>query len=118
MVSITLANFVTKRESPKRTIFDSGGSRSELLQRGQYVPIRTLDPKGVDLVAVPHRLEKEMSASEDTGLRRRVDCDVPNWLWRRTKHPLYRCGKPSSRRRVLKPCGETRKEKSKEDNIW
>ena len=43
---------------------------------------------GVDLVAVPHRLEKGTSASKDAGPRRGVDCDVPHWLGRRTKHPL------------------------------
>ena len=32
------------------------------------MPVRTLGRKrGVDLVAVPHRLEKGMSASEDAG---------------------------------------------------
>ena len=36
-------------------------------------------PKGgVDLGAVPHRLDKGMSDSEDAGPRRGVDCDVPH----------------------------------------
>ena len=44
--------------------------------------------RGVDLGAVPHRLEEGKSASEDTGPRRGVDCDVPHWLERRTNHHL------------------------------
>ena len=68
-----------------------------------YQPSRC-SPKGVDtrwcasknaesqrevgLVAVPHGSEKGMSANEDAGPRRGVDCDVPHWLGRRTKHPL------------------------------
>ena len=44
--------------------------------------------KGMDLGAVPHRLEEGKSASEDARPRRGVDCDVPHWLGRRTKHPL------------------------------
>ena len=51
------------------------------------MPVRTLAPKGVDLVGVSHRLEKGTSASEVAGPRREVDCDVPRWLGRRTKHP-------------------------------
>ena len=31
------------------------------------MPVRTLAPKGVDLVVVPHRLENGMSASDDAG---------------------------------------------------
>ena len=31
------------------------------------MPVRTLGPKGVDLGAVPHRLEEGKSASEDAG---------------------------------------------------
>ena len=63
----------------------------------------------MDLVAIPHRLKKGTSASEDTGpLRgvdceiphtksvkgcgvgplRGVDCEIPHWLGRRTKHSL------------------------------
>ena len=34
--------------------------------------------RGVDLGAVPHRLDKGTSASEDAGSRRGVDCDVPH----------------------------------------
>ena len=34
--------------------------------------------RGLDLVGVPHRLEKGTSASEDTGHRREVDFDVPH----------------------------------------
>ena len=40
----------------------------------------------MDLGAVPHQLEEGNSASEDTGPRRGVDCDVPHWLGRRTNH--------------------------------
>ena len=54
------------------------------------MPVRMLGPKGVDLGAVPHRLEKEKSASKDAGLQIEVDCDVPHLvrLGRRTNHPL------------------------------
>ena len=31
---------------------------------------------------IPHRLEKEMSANEDTGYRREVDCEISHWLER------------------------------------
>ena len=34
------------------------------------MPVRTLAPNGVDLVGVPHQLEKEKSSSEDVGPRR------------------------------------------------
>ena len=51
------------------------------------MPIRTLAPKRVDLVGVPHRLEKGKSASEDAGPKG-VDSGVPLWLGRRTKHHL------------------------------
>ena len=44
--------------------------------------------RGVDLVGVPHRLEKGTSASEDTRPQRGVDCEIPHWLGRRTKDPL------------------------------
>ena len=50
--------------------------------------VRTLARKGVDLGAVPHRLEERKRASEDAGSRRGVDCDVPHWLGRRTNYPL------------------------------
>ena len=43
---------------------------------------------GVDLGAVPHRLEEGKSASEDAGPEGGVDCDVPHWLGRRTNHHL------------------------------
>ena len=33
----------------------------------------------------PHRLEKGMSTSEDAGPRRRVVCEIPHRLGRRTK---------------------------------
>ena len=52
------------------------------------MPVRTLGPKGVDLGAVPHRLEEGKSVSEDAGPRRRMDCDVPHWLGRRVNHHL------------------------------
>ena len=44
--------------------------------------------RGVDLGAVPHRLEEGKSASEDARPRREVDCDVAHWLGRRTNHHL------------------------------
>ena len=52
------------------------------------MPVRTLGPKGVDLEAVPHRLEEGKSVSDDARARRGVDCDVPHWLGKRTNHHL------------------------------
>ena len=43
------------------------------------MPARMLGPEGEWI---------GMSASEDAGSRRGVDCDVPHWLGRRTNHPL------------------------------
>ena len=37
---------------------------------------------------VPHRLDKEMSASENAGTRRGVDYEIPHRLGRKTKHSL------------------------------
>ena len=51
------------------------------------MPRRTLGPEGGGL-RVPHRLEKGMSVSEDDGPQRGVDCEIPRWLGRRTKHSL------------------------------
>ena len=42
---------------------------------------------GVDW-GVSHRLEKEASASEDAGPRKRVDREIPHWLGRRMEHSL------------------------------
>ena len=64
------------------------------------VPLRGVDTRwcaskdaglqrGVDLGAVPHRLDKGTSASEDTGPRRGVDCDVPLG---RSKSPFFPIG--------------------------
>ena len=50
------------------------------------VPVRTLVPKGGGFGGVPHRLKKETSVNENTGPG--VDCDIPHWLGRRTKHPF------------------------------
>ena len=58
---------------------------------------------------VPHRLGKGTSASEDTGLRREVDCEIPHWL--------ERVWKSLPSRRVLKILKEARKGMPKEDNI-
>ena len=44
-------------------------------------------PKGGEL-GIPHRLEKGMSASEDAGARRGMDCEIPRQLERGTKHSL------------------------------
>ena len=52
------------------------------------MPVGTLGPKGVDLGAIPHRLEEGKSVNKDAGPRREVDCDVPHWLGRRTNHHL------------------------------
>ena len=56
------------------------GERNKCQQRRRYtrggVPVRTLGPEGeVDLVGIPHRLEKGRSASKDAGPRREVDCE-------------------------------------------
>ena len=71
---------------------------------GRCASLLAVPPKGVDtrrcaskdagpkggggFGAVPHELEEGKSASEDAGPRRWVDCDVPHWLERRTKHHL------------------------------
>ena len=59
------------------------------------VPQRGIDTRrcaskdaGPQRGAVSHRLEEGKSASEDAGPQRRVDCDVPHWLGRRTNHHL------------------------------
>ena len=52
------------------------------------MPVRTLAPKGGGFGGGPTSLEEGKSASEDAGPRRRVDCDVPHWLGRRTNHHL------------------------------
>ena len=53
------------------------------------VPIRTLGLKGGGDWEVPHRLEKGMSASEDTGPE---NCEIPHRLRWRTKHSFLGCG--------------------------
>ena len=45
--------------------------------------------RGVDLEGVPRRLGKEISASENVGPRRGVDCDVPHWLGRK-QNTIYK----------------------------
>ena len=57
--------------------------------------------RGVDLGAVPHRLEEGKSVGEDAGSRRAVDCDVP--VGEENKLPFIKVWKPSLSRRVLKP---------------
>jgi len=59
----------------------SEGVHEAVCQRGCW----TL--KEVDW-GIPHRLKKGTSASEDVGPRRGVDCEIPYWLGRRTKHFL------------------------------
>ena len=66
----------TKRLSPE------GGGHEAMCQQGHWAS------KGVDLVGVPHRLEKGTSASEDVGPQTGVDCEIPHRLGRRTKYPL------------------------------
>ena len=54
---------------------------------------RDVEPRrGVDWGEVPHLLEKGTSVSEDAGPRRGVDCEIPHWLERKTKHSLQGCG--------------------------
>ena len=73
----------TQDDVPAFSLFPKGG------QTRGGVPVRTLGLKrGVDLGAVPHRLEEGKSASEDAGPRRGVDCDAPHWLGRRKNHHL------------------------------
>ena len=64
-------------------------------------------------MAVPHRLEKGMSAGKDPGARRGVDCDVPRWMERRSKTPFIRVWKPFPSRRVLKSRGKPERESPK-----
>ena len=42
-------------------------------------------------------------ASEKAGPSRRVDCEIPHWLEKGTKHFFIRVWKPLPNRRVLKP---------------
>ena len=99
---------VRHHNRPKRIIYASSGSGPlQMVSEPSFgrcanllvVPRRGVDTRrciikdvgpqrGVDLGAVPHRLEERKSASEDAGPRRRVDCDVPHWLERRTDHHL------------------------------
>ena len=60
----------------------------------------------VDWGGVPHR-----SASKDAGPERRVDCEIPHWLGRRTKHFFIRVWKSFPNRRVLKTLRGSRKGK-------
>ena len=47
--------------------------------------------RGVDLMAVPHRLEEGKSANENAGSRRRVNCNVPRWLgWGEEQNIIYK----------------------------
>ena len=50
------------------------------------MPARRSTSKGVDC-EIPHRLEREMSVSEDAGPKG-VDCEIPHRLERGTKHSL------------------------------
>ena len=74
----------TSGDVPARRLFPEGGRHEAKCQTGRWAP------KGVDLVVVPYRLEKETSASEDIGPQRGggVDCEIPYRLGRITKHPL------------------------------
>ena len=66
------------------------------------MPVRTLAPKGVDLGAVPHRLEEGKSASEDAGPQR-------GWIvmshidWGGDQIAIYKGVKPFPSRFFLKP---------------
>ena len=53
-----------------RRLFPEGGRHEAVCQS------RRSAPRGLDLLGVPHRLEKGTSASEDAGLRRGVDCEI------------------------------------------
>ena len=48
---------------------------------------RMLGPEG-GVIGVPHRLEKETSANEDTGPRRGMNSEISYRLGRRMKHSL------------------------------
>ena len=87
-----------KRKS-KRTIFTNGGPGSLQMvseqdtglcankQEGD-VSIRTLGPKGGGFGRGPKK-RVSVKALDPEG---EVDCDVPHWLGRRTKHHLQGCG--------------------------
>ena len=48
---------------------------------------RTLGSKEVDW-GVPHQLKEGTSVSDGAGSRRRIDCEIPHRLRKRTKYPL------------------------------
>ena len=50
--------------------------------------VKTLGPKGVDLVGSHIELEKGTKCERGRWASKGVDRDVPYWLVRRTKHPL------------------------------
>ena len=54
--------------------FPKGGRHETVCKQGRWVL------KGVDLVVVPHRLEKGMSVRRTLGPEGGMDCDVPHWL--------------------------------------
>ena len=64
-----------------RRLSPEGGGREAVCQQGRWAS------KGVDW-RVLHLLEKGTSANKDARLGRRVDCEIPHRLERRTKHFL------------------------------
>jgi len=85
---------------------DIGRCASEEAELRRGVDMRRYDikdagPKMVDLVGVPHRWKKGTSASEEARPQRGMDCEIPHWLRRRTKH-FVKVWKPLTSRRVLK----------------
>ena len=69
-----------RKESRKRIISASDGL-------GSLQIISKPDTRGFG--GVPHRLEKGMSVSEGHSTPTKVDCEIPRWVERRTKHCLY-----------------------------
>ena len=61
------------------------------LDTKQCASKNTRPQRGV-VLGVPRRLEKGTSASEDEGLRREVDCEIPHRLGRRMNNSLRGCG--------------------------
>ena len=72
-----------------------GGRHEAVCQQGRW------SRRGVDLVGIPHQLEKGTSASEDIGPWTGVDC-ISHIGWGEDKTPSIKVWKPLSSRRVLK----------------
>ena len=87
----------------------------EAVPRGRHggsVPVRTLGPKGGGFGGDPTLMGKGTSASEDTVLRRGVDCENPTLVGEENETPFIRVWKPLPNRRVLKTSREISKRKT------